>query len=90
MQTQPEITPLEPRSLPNPGIGQCVIGEEELNLVTEVMKSGLIFRYYGLKPDDKPAVADTFEKEFCEMIITFDTHVCWYVSSTTWRGKYRF
>lgn len=68
MQTQIEIEPLEPRNLPNPGMGQCVIGDEELKLVTDVMKSGLIFRYYGLKPDDKPAVADTLEQEFCEMM----------------------
>ena len=42
--------------------------QEELDLVTEVMNSGLIFRYYGQKPDDKPAMADTLEREFCEMM----------------------
>lgn len=68
MQTQTEIQPLEPRTLPNPGMGQCIIGDEEVKLVTDVMKSGLIFRYYGLKPDDKPGVADTLEREFCEMM----------------------
>jgi dTDP-4-amino-4,6-dideoxygalactose transaminase len=66
MQTESEIALLEPRTLPNPGMGQCVIGQEELDLVTEVMKSGLIFRYYGQTPEDKPAMADTLEREFCE------------------------
>ena len=40
-----------------------MIGEEELELVTKVVKSGLLFRYYGLKPGDKPAMADTLERE---------------------------
>jgi len=68
MQTHPDRPPLDPRVLPCPGMGQCLIGEEEAALVNQVMESGLLFRYYGLKPGDKPAMADTLEREFCEMM----------------------
>ncbi|MEZ5276992.1 MAG: DegT/DnrJ/EryC1/StrS family aminotransferase [Opitutaceae bacterium] len=68
MQTQSTVGPLEPRILPTPGMGQCMIGEEETALVNEVMRSGLLFRYYGLTPQDKPAMAATLEREFREKV----------------------
>lgn len=46
-------------------IGGNLIGEEELALVTEVIKAKTLFRYYG---PNKPHMVDDFEQAVCDLL----------------------
>lgn len=53
-------TPVRRRPFPKPYWGAAVVGEEELALVTEVIRSKCLFRDYG---DGTPHMVNDFERE---------------------------
>src|SRR6185312_17286914 len=52
-----------PRVFPLMGLGECLIGEEEKQLVMEALDRKQLFRYYGLG-GAAPLMVATLEKEF--------------------------
>lgn len=58
---QPEF-----RQMPPAGHGDCIIGEEEIELVTQSLRNKQPFRYYASFNDSPPAMVDTFEKELMQ------------------------
>lgn len=52
------------------GLGECLVGEEEKQLVLAALERKQLFRYYGLGPGAAPAMAATLEKEFAAAVGT--------------------
>ncbi len=68
-QATPTLPPLRPR--PTMGLGAILIGKEEEELVTQVVRSGRLFRYsYDLPAEEQGPMAATLEAEFREMVGT--------------------
>lgn len=62
-----ELPPL--RTLPRPGLGASCIGQEEEDLLLQVVRSKRFFRYtYELPPAEQGAMVATLEREFREMM----------------------
>jgi 8-amino-3,8-dideoxy-alpha-D-manno-octulosonate transaminase len=62
------ITPT--RTVPAPALGWALIGEEEENLVLEVLRRKALFRYYGPDPGSPPPMVATLEREAAALIGT--------------------
>lgn len=62
--------------LPRMGLGECLIGKEEEELVLEVVRSKSPFRYYSgsRTPNNPPPMVAALEKEVSAMIGTRFTH----------------
>ncbi|MDB6127349.1 MAG: Glutamine--scyllo-inositol transaminase [Verrucomicrobia bacterium] len=61
---RPEL-PIDPiRQMPPMGLGECLIGDEEKELVLAALNHKQLFRYYGFAPGSQPEMAATFEREF--------------------------
>lgn len=56
------------RQLPIVGHGECLLGQEEIDLVTEVITKRQLFRYYSASSKNPPPMVARFEKEFREKI----------------------
>ena len=54
------------RARPQLGLGSAWIGQEEEDLVLEVLRRKEPFRYYGHDPKNPPQMASTLETEFAE------------------------
>lgn len=52
------------------GLGECLVGEEEKQLVLAALERKQLFRYYGLGSGSAPAMAATLEKEFAAAVGT--------------------
>lgn len=55
-----------PPPSPLKGFGAALMGDEEIELVTQVIRDRTPFRYYGPTPETKPAMAATLERELAE------------------------
>jgi 8-amino-3,8-dideoxy-alpha-D-manno-octulosonate transaminase len=63
---EPKKIAIRPR--PQTGLGSQMIGQEEEDLVLQVVRSKRPFRYYGGDPKDPPPMASTLEKEWAAMM----------------------
>ena len=70
MLSQCRVMPDTLRPRPVPGLGCNSIGQEEEELVLDVLRRKEPFRYYGLNPDSPPPMAAILEKEMCAYIGT--------------------
>lgn len=54
------------REMPPNGHGDCIIGQEEIDLVTQTLRKKQPFRYYASFNDTTPAMVSTLEQELRE------------------------
>jgi dTDP-4-amino-4,6-dideoxygalactose transaminase len=56
------------RVVPKPCLGWSLIGQEEEQLVLEVLRKQALFRYYGPDPSSPPSMVATLEREFAALV----------------------
>lgn len=64
-------TPLDKpgtRPMPIVGHGECLLGQEEIDLVTDVISRKQLFRYYAAASSEPPPMVARFERELREKI----------------------